>query len=73
MRANVVCGLDDLYHTIDLCLTGQYEDLKKAKEDALEECAKERSAHRHYKKECSVLKTEYSNIRLKVQCRMTWF
>lgn len=45
----------------------QYEDLKKAKEDIVDECAREKSAHKAYKKECSALKAEYNIIRLKVQ------
>ena len=44
----------------------QYEDLKKAKEDLVEECAREKNAHKAYKKECAALKAEYNIIRLKV-------
>ena len=47
--------------------TGQFEELKKAKEDITEECARERSAHKGYKKDYNALRAEYSNIRLKVE------
>lgn len=47
--------------------TGQYEEMKKIKEDLEEELNKERSAHRHYKRECAALKDEYNNLRLKVR------
>ena len=46
--------------------TGQYEEMKKIKEDLEEELNRERSAHRHYKRECAALKDEYNNLRLKV-------
>ena len=46
--------------------TGQYEDMKKVKEDLEEELLRERAAHRHYKRECAALKDEYNNLRLKV-------
>ena len=32
----------------------------------MDECARERSAHKAYKKECNALKAEYNIIRLKV-------
>ncbi len=51
-----------------LLLPGQqYEDLKKVKEDLVDECAREKSAHKAYKKECAALKAEYNIIRLKVR------
>ncbi len=46
--------------------TGQYEEIKKIKEDLEEELNRERSAHRHYKRECAALKDEYNNLRLRV-------
>ena len=51
---------------ISVTSTGQYEEMKKIKEDLEEELQRERSAHRHYKRECSALKEEYNNLRLKV-------
>ena len=45
--------------------------MKKIKEDLEEELQRERSAHRHYKRECSALKEEYNNLRLKVGCSVT--
>ena len=47
--------------------SGQYEEMKKTKEDLEEELQRERSAHRHYKRECAALKEEYNNLRLKVR------
>ena len=44
----------------------QFEELKKAKEDIAEECVREKSAHKTYKRECSALKAEYNILRLKV-------
>ena len=44
----------------------QYEDLKKVKEDLVDECSREKSAHKAYKKECAALRAEYSIIKLKV-------
>ena len=45
---------------------GQYEEMKKIKDDLQEELQRERSAHRHYKRECAALKEEYNNLRLRV-------
>ena len=56
-----------------MCPTGQqFEDLKKAKEDVVEECVREKSAHKAYKKECAALKSEYNIIRLKVRTSCTY-
>lgn len=41
--------------------------MKKIKDDLEDELQRERSAHRHYKRECSALKDEYNNLRLKVE------
>lgn len=46
---------------------GQYEEMKKKLEDLEDELQRERSAHRHYKRECTALKDEYNNLRLKVR------
>lgn len=55
-----------------MCYPGQqYEELKKAKEDVMEECAREKAAHRNYKKECAALKQEYSIIKQKVSVHVT--
>ena len=40
--------------------------MKKVKDDLEEELQRERSAHRHYKRECAALKEEYNNLRLRV-------
>ena len=53
-----------LFHC--LIHAGQFEEMKKSKDDLEEELQRERSAHRHYKKECGALKDEYNNLRLKV-------
>lgn len=59
--------------TVPLCPIGQqFDDLKKAKEDVVDECAREKSAHKAYKKECAALKSEYNIIRLKV-CYVNWY
>ena len=47
--------------------TDQYEEMKKVKEDLEEDISRERAAHRHYKRECTALKDEYNNLRLKVR------
>ena len=52
-----------------ILLAGQFEEMKKIKDDLEEELQRERSAHRHYKRECSALKEEYNNLRLKVRIR----
>ena len=60
---------DAMCDVLYVCLVSagqQFEDLKKAKEDLVDEVAKEKSAHKLYKKECSALKAEYNIIRLKV-------
>ena len=40
--------------------------MKKAKEDVADEYAREKTAHKAYKKECAALKAEYNILRLKV-------
>lgn len=63
----ILCWQLRLLVTLCTSVGQQFEDLKKAKEDITEECAREKSAHKAYKKECAALKAEYNIIRLKVR------
>ena len=66
---SITCTLISELHiiiTIIYMYIGQYEELKKAKNDLEEDVIRERTAHKSYKKDCAALKAEYNNIKLRV-------